>query len=61
MCVCRGGGIKTGTQHFITQYLRGNVAIVTAFKKTDENPDTIHFKIDGKRAAWFFYFKNGQI
>ena len=55
-------GKKTGTQHFITQYLRGNVAILPEFNKTEKNPDLIHFKIDEKQAAILvFYFQNGRI
>ena len=52
---------KTGTQHFITQYLRGNVVILAQFNKPEKNPDLIHFKIDEKQAAiLFFYFQNGR-
>ena len=55
-------GKKTGTQHFITQYLGSNVAILPEFNKTEEKTDTIYFKIDEKRAAILvFYFKNGRI
>ena len=43
---------QPGTQHFITQYLRGNLAILPEFNKTEENPDPVHFKIDEKRAAF---------
>ena len=51
-------GKKTGTQHFITQYLRSNIAILPEFNKTD----LIHFKIDEKQAAILvFYFQNGRI
>ena len=38
-------GKKTGTQHFITQYLGGGIAILPEFNKTEKDPDLVHFKI----------------
>ena len=44
-------GKTTGTLHFITQYLRGDVAILSKFNKREENRDPVHFKIDKKRVV----------